>query len=60
MGYISRFGYESWELDALEPSVLENLVQETVMRYQDKENWSKMVRLENKHKRALEEAANNF
>lgn len=29
-GYIREFGYESWELDALEPRVLTNLIRENV------------------------------
>lgn len=34
--YISQFGYQSWELDALEPKVMRDLIQSTVMEYCDK------------------------
>jgi hypothetical protein len=35
--YIKRFGPVSWELDALEPSVLENLVKAKIAEYFDEE-----------------------
>lgn len=31
-GYIEEFGYECWELDALEPSVISALIKENVLR----------------------------
>ena len=34
-GYISRFGRESWELDALEPSVIKELIEEKVFELID-------------------------
>jgi hypothetical protein len=33
--YIERFGNESWELDALEPSVLVDLVESKIAEYRD-------------------------
>lgn len=30
-GYISKYGYSSWELDALEPSVLDNIVRSAIL-----------------------------
>lgn len=30
-GYISKYGYSSWELDALEPSVLDNIVRSSIL-----------------------------
>jgi hypothetical protein len=37
--YADEYGSESWELDALEPIVLRDLVTETVERYRDQEQW---------------------
>jgi len=34
-GYVEAFGFQSWELDALEPSVIDALVSETVEEYLD-------------------------
>jgi hypothetical protein len=34
-GYIERYGPESWELDALKPQVLHNLIVETISEYYD-------------------------
>lgn len=37
--YVDRFGDDSWELDALEPSVLTALIQEAVAPLIDQEAW---------------------
>ncbi len=42
-GYIIEYGDESWELDALEPSVLANLVEEEVLSYRDDEKWEARI-----------------
>lgn len=34
-GYIDKFGYECWELDALEPKVISSLIEENVLKYRD-------------------------
>ena len=38
-GYIQEYGGQSWELDALEPAVLANLVREAVTQYRDDDQW---------------------
>lgn len=35
--YVEAYGYESWELDALEPSVLTDLIQSTIEEYVDRD-----------------------
>lgn len=57
-GYIRQFGYDSWELDALEPSVIEGLIEKIVLYYKDDQLWSEMVELEQEHKNTLQEVAN--
>lgn len=39
-GYIAEFGLESWELDALEPSVLTGLIETAVNSVLDQEEWN--------------------
>lgn len=39
-GYISRFGSSSWELDALNPRVLSELIDSAVREYLDVERWN--------------------
>ena len=39
-GYREQYGSESWELDALEPSVLVDLIRDHVIKYRDDELWA--------------------
>lgn len=40
-GYVSEHGYESWELDALEPSVLDTLIREAIEPMVDRDTWNR-------------------
>ena len=40
--YIERFGTDSWELDALEPAVLEKLIHEQVALYRDDSVYARL------------------
>lgn len=42
-GYISEFGFESWELDALPPDVLDALVDGEIRRHLDMDAWERAV-----------------
>ena len=53
-GYISRYGYDSWELDALKPTVLRDLISNTVREYRDEEKYREVVAKEREHKADLE------
>ena len=37
--YIKRFGGSSWELDALDPRVIGDLVRDTILKYRDDDLW---------------------
>jgi len=37
--YVAEHGYESWELDALEPRVMRRLIQDTIDDYKDEDLW---------------------
>lgn len=39
-GYRKKFGDESWELDALEPSYMSDLVENHIEQFIDKSNWA--------------------
>jgi hypothetical protein len=38
-GYIARHGESSWELDALDPTVLDALIRDAVDDYRDEDAW---------------------
>ena len=52
--YIARFGDESWELDALSPDVLANLIRDAVDGYKDHDLWSEAEARENEMISTLE------
>ena len=41
-GYVTQYGYESWELDALEPAVIVDLIREKVAEHRDPALWDAM------------------
>ncbi len=59
-GYRRLHGEESWELDALEPRVLAQLVERHVKEYRDDKRWNAMVKEEKRHRNAIAWAANNW
>jgi hypothetical protein len=58
--YIKLHGGESWELDALDPKVLSDLIEKTVLSYRDEKKWKQAVREENEHKKELERVADEL
>lgn len=40
--YIEHYGYTSWELDALEPRVLERMIRNEIDRFIDQEMWTQV------------------
>jgi hypothetical protein len=59
-GYIKEFGRSSWELDALEPTVLVNLVRDTVESYLDKPAFERAKDAVTAHKKILEKVAKSW
>lgn len=45
-GYIREYGYDSWELDALEPQVLYDLIEDETLAYLQDDRWQAMVKKE--------------
>lgn len=59
-GYIAKFGEESWELDALEPSVIADLIRTHVADARDDELWKQKLAVETEHREVLQFAADNW
>lgn len=55
--YVKKFGSDSWELDALNPSVLTGLIQDAVEVYRDENQWRLAVEKEKQERERLKSAA---
>jgi hypothetical protein len=51
--YITKHGDESWELDALEPSVIAELIRTQVVERRDGRAWAKSLAEEERHRKDL-------
>ena len=58
--YVIEFGESSWELDAMEPALLADLVRQEVHSIRDEELWNDAIERENKMKSELSEFADNY
>lgn len=58
--YIAEFGDESWELDALEPSVIVGLVRDTIMSVRDEKRWLEKIEEEDRHRELLQKASDRW
>lgn len=58
--YADQFGESSWELDAVEPATLADLVREKIEELIDPEQWDKVEDRENEYIRTLNDLADNF
>lgn len=58
--YRRRYGESSWELDALEPAVLRDLVLEHVLDHRDEERWQAAVDKDEENQRVLLEIADRY
>jgi hypothetical protein len=59
-GYIEQYGYECWELDALEPQVISDLISKHVRRYRDDKLYNAVLKQEREEKELLEDLAQNW
>jgi hypothetical protein len=60
VGYIERHGDESWELDALEPTVIGDLIRDTVEPYIDRARWEEDEAKIESERRYLASIAGNY
>jgi hypothetical protein len=58
--YIRQFGDESWELDALDPIVIRDLIQNAIEQHRDDELWQQAVRRERDAREDLARVADNW
>lgn len=54
-GYVLEYGYDSWELDALEPKVISDLIEDEILGMVDQGIWDEDVERENEGKERIEE-----
>lgn len=59
-GYIREHGTESWELDALEPSVISKLIRSEVMAVRDEAKWKAALAEETEQKSQLEKVSDQW
>lgn len=59
-GYVEKYGEESWELDALEPSVLGELISNTVDGFINMNLWNERQEQEEKEREQLTRVASNW
>lgn len=60
VGYMRIHGDESWELDALEPTVIDTLIRDAIDSVRDEEIWDKVVEREGEHKVLLKKASDHW
>lgn len=58
--YVAEFGHESWELDALEPRVLVELIRGAVEDIRDEDKWSLKLEEEERHREQLGQASQRW
>ncbi|WP_202798700.1 hypothetical protein [Desulfosporosinus sp. OT] len=58
--YIQEFGHECWELDALEPQVISDLISKNVRKYRDDRLYKSVLKQEREEKGMLEEVAQHW
>lgn len=58
--YVSLYGEESWELDALEPRVLRQLIQDTVEQYRDDSIYQEVLTQEREYLEILARVEENW
>ena len=59
-GYIAKYGSKSWELDALEPRVIADLIREEVIGERDAAKWKESVTVEEHHRDLLQAVSTNW
>jgi hypothetical protein len=60
MAYVVDFGRECWELDALRPDVISNLIRTELESQIDHKLWDKAKRQERRSRKLLERVAANW
>ena len=59
-GYIAKYGSNSWELDALEPKVLRDLIRDTVLEYRNDGRYNEILEQEDEYLNVLAKIEKNW
>lgn len=59
-GYIAEYGDESWELDALEPQVISDLIRQNIEGVINYEEWNQIVEEEESARTVMKNVANRW
>ena len=60
-GYVHKYGFDSWELDALNPTVIAGLIRAEIEGYiSDRKAYDAEIATEGKHQNELARLANNY
>lgn len=59
-GYVDLYGTESWELDALEPTVLTDLIRDAVEPYIDRSAWDEGADVDQEQRYRMESVAGRW
>lgn len=58
--YVSKYGHTSWELDALEPRVIVQLVRDAILEARDERIWKASVKKMEKDRERIQEIMDNL
>lgn len=58
--YVARYGYDSWELDALTPTFIRGLIEDEVASIRDETVWEEDVEREREERAQIEVVAENW
>jgi hypothetical protein len=58
--YIKKHGNKSWELDALEPKIIDALIYKALSKLIDKDAWDKAMRAEERQSKVLKSVSNRW
>lgn len=59
-GYVNKHGRYSWEVDALEPKVLSEIIEKNIVKHLDLKKFDSIKIVEDLHKIKLEKIANDY
>lgn len=59
-GYVRKYGTESWELDALEPKIMADLIHDTVLEYRDENKYQEVLDQEEDYLDILKNVEDNW
>jgi hypothetical protein len=59
-GYIKRFGRQSWELDALDPNTITNLIRQYANLFTDQAKRNKLISLQKEQQNLIKKCSENW